>query len=72
MATTEPKKKKNRCPVCNKKMGLMPFECKCGKSFCILHKDPEAHNCTYDFKGKSKERLQGQLVKVEAEKVVAI
>ena len=52
MATTEPKKKKNRCPVCNKKMGLMPFECKCGKSFCILHKDPEAHNCTYDFKPK--------------------
>lgn len=66
------KKKKNRCPVCNKKMGLMPFECKCGKKFCILHKDPESHNCTYDFKGKSKERLTEQLVKVVADKVAVI
>ena len=74
MATTPEsnKKKKNRCPVCNKKMGLMPFECKCGKMFCILHKDPESHNCTYDFKGKSKERLGTQLVKVVADKVTAI
>ena len=35
MTTTEPKKKKNRCPVCNK--GLMPLDV--GKMFCILHKD---------------------------------
>ena len=35
-------KKKNRCPVCNKKMGLLPFECKCGKFFCIKHNiDPK-------------------------------
>ena len=53
-------------------MGLMPFECKCGKMFCILHKDPESHNCTYDFKGKSRERLGEQLVKVVADKVTAI
>ena len=33
--------------------------------FCF-DKDPEAHNCTYDFKGKSRERLGEQLVKVVA------
>jgi hypothetical protein len=65
-------KKKNRCPVCNKKMGLLPFECKCGKFFCIKHKDPEAHGCTFDFKGESKERLGEQLVKVVKCKVNAI
>ena len=70
--TTEPKKKKKRCPVCNKKMGLMPFECKCEKIFCILHKDPESHACEYDFKGKSRERLGEQLVKIVADKVTAI
>ena len=65
-------KKKNRCPVCNKKMGLLPFECKCGKFFCIKHKDPEAHNCTYDFKSESKDRLETQLVKVVNTKINAI
>ena len=64
--------KKNKCAHCRKKLGMMAFECKCGKMFCILHKDPEAHNCTYDFKGKSRERLGEQLVKVVADKVTAI
>tara|TARA_Y100000590_G_C14979807_1_gene735804 strand:+ start:204 stop:440 length:237 start_codon:yes stop_codon:yes gene_type:complete len=70
--TTSDKKKKNRCPICNKKMGLLPFECKCGKFFCIKHKDPESHDCTFDFKGKSKEKLEEQLVKVINTKINAI
>lgn len=65
-------KKKKRCSVCNKKLGLLPFECKCGKLFCIKHKDPEAHDCTYDFKSESKERLGEQLVKVVNCKINAI
>jgi AN1-type zinc finger protein 5/6 len=65
-------KKRKRCPVCNKKLGLLPFECKCGKLFCIKHKDPEAHDCTYDFKSESKERLGDKLVKVVNCKINAI
>tara|TARA_Y100000287_G_C13952079_1_gene224617 strand:- start:129 stop:350 length:222 start_codon:yes stop_codon:yes gene_type:complete len=68
----KPKTKKNRCPVCNKKMGLMPFECKCGKLFCIKHKDPEAHNCTYDYKTNSRIKLEEKLVKVVNQKIEAI
>ena len=65
-------KKKIRCPICNKKLGLLPFECKCGKLFCIKHKDPEAHGCTYDFKSESKEKLEEQLIKVVNSKINVI
>lgn len=38
------------CEGCNKKITVMKFTCKCGKDFCIKHKDPETHMCTFDFR----------------------
>nr|GEX34734.1 zinc finger A20 and AN1 domain-containing stress-associated protein 4 [Tanacetum cinerariifolium] len=43
-------KKRNRCHVCNKRVGLVPFLCRCGESFCGLHRMPEKHACKFDFK----------------------
>nr|GEX35174.1 zinc finger A20 and AN1 domain-containing stress-associated protein 9-like [Tanacetum cinerariifolium] len=42
-------KKRNRCHVCNKHVGLVPFSCRCGESFCGLHRMPEKHACKFDF-----------------------
>ncbi|GMY17981.1 zinc finger A20 and AN1 domain-containing stress-associated protein 5-like [Fagus crenata] len=41
---------KNRCKSCNKKVGLTGFECRCGNVFCGMHRYPEEHACTVDFK----------------------
>ena len=43
-----------RCPICKKKSHLS-FKCKCGKEFCIRHRYPEEHSCSYD---KVKEQLE--------------
>nr|GEY57911.1 putative zinc finger A20 and AN1 domain-containing stress-associated protein 8 [Tanacetum cinerariifolium] len=43
-------KKRNRCHVCSKHVGLVPFLCRCGKSFCGLHRMPEKHACKFNFK----------------------
>jgi hypothetical protein len=46
------------CSICNKKVGLLSFTCKCGdKIFCTQHRMPELHNCLFDFKKEHKERL---------------
>lgn len=66
------KKKKPRCVVCNKKLGLMVFTCQCNQLFCITHLQPELHNCKYDHKTKQKEELEKSLPKVTAEKVIKI
>ena len=49
------------CLGCKKKTKLMSFKCKCGKTFCIKHRLPETHNCTFtDFVNKDdlKEKLE--------------
>ncbi len=47
-----------KCNMCKKKVGLMPFKCKCQLEFCSLHRAPEDHECTYDFKKDAKEWLE--------------
>lgn len=66
------KAKKKRCPVCNKKLGLLPYTCKCGLDFCVSHIQPELHNCCYDHKKEAKDLLSSRLVKVVNEKVEKI
>ena len=44
--------KRNRCCVCKKKISVVDVlssTCKCGKTFCLNHRLPEKHTCTYDF-----------------------
>ena len=50
----EKKKKKMRCPICNKKIALMPYTCKCGGNFCVSHIQPELHNCEHVHSTDSK------------------
>ena len=56
-APSEPPKKKNRCSVCKKKVGLLGFECKCGRLLCSSHRTAEEHNCEFDYRAEGKKRL---------------
>jgi hypothetical protein len=47
----------NRCNMCNKKVGLLFFECKCHGKFCALHRYSEEHNCSYDFRTEEINKL---------------
>lgn len=49
-STTTNEKKKKRCDCCNKKIGFLGFECRCRRSFCSIHRYPETHDCTFDYK----------------------
>ena len=66
------KAKKKRCPICNKKLGLLPYTCKCGLDFCVSHIQPELHSCNYDHKTEAKDLLSSRLIKVVGEKVEKI
>ena len=61
--------KKKRCPVCNKKLKLVNFKCKCDKIFCALHRMPEQHNCLYDFKTEGRDKIRKDNPRVVAEKI---
>lgn len=59
----------NRCGRCNKKVGLMGFKCRCGKSFCGAHRYPESHNCTFDYKGAGRDAIAKANPVVKADKL---
>jgi predicted nucleic acid binding AN1-type Zn finger protein len=62
----------NRCGSCRKKLALTVFECRCKIRFCALHRAPEEHACTFDFKSHGLACLEKQLTKAVADKVERI
>ena len=62
-------KKKTRCSKCNKKLGLMPFDCKCGNLFCSKCRHPESHDCNFDFKAAAKEQILKENPVIKCNKV---
>jgi hypothetical protein len=47
----------NRCASCRKKVGLLGFPCRCGGTFCSLHRYAEKHACDFDFKAAGREKI---------------
>jgi len=64
--------KKERCWSCNKKVGLLGHECRCGYIFCSVHRYAEDHKCDYDFKENGRKYLTEQNPIVSAPKVPKI
>ena len=64
----------NRCPFdgCGKKLGLIPFKCRCEKEFCGIHRMPEKHSCSFDYKTLGRLFLEENNKKISFEKVIKI
>lgn len=63
------KKTKNRCQVCNKRVGLTGFECRCGGLYCGEHRYDTAHNCSFDYKTTGREELRKSNPQVISDKI---
>ncbi|XP_014211211.1 AN1-type zinc finger protein 6 [Copidosoma floridanum] len=65
-------KKKNRCAVCRKKVGLTGFECRCGGLFCSVHRYSDKHDCKFDYRGMGAQEIRRNNPVVVGEKVQKI
>uniref|UniRef100_A0A8C5PTU8 AN1-type zinc finger protein 6 n=1 Tax=Leptobrachium leishanense TaxID=445787 RepID=A0A8C5PTU8_9ANUR len=65
-------KKRNRCFMCRKKIGLTGFECRCGDMFCGTHRYSDVHNCPYDYKADAAEKIRKENPVVVGEKIQKI
>lgn len=59
----------NRCFCCKKKVGVMGFTCRCGSTFCGVHRYPEKHDCNFDFKSQGRDAIAKANPVVKANKV---
>uniref|UniRef100_A0AC35TTK3 AN1-type domain-containing protein n=1 Tax=Rhabditophanes sp. KR3021 TaxID=114890 RepID=A0AC35TTK3_9BILA len=51
------KKPTNRCHLCNKKVGLTGYSCRCGGIYCSSHRYDNTHACTYDYKSEERKQI---------------
>lgn len=61
--------KSNRCLCCSKKVGVMGFTCRCGSTFCGVHRYPEKHDCIFDFKGQGRDAIAKANPVVKGDKI---
>jgi len=47
----------SRCWTCNRKIGLLGFQCKCEYYFCSEHRYSDRHECAFDYKAQGKQLL---------------
>ncbi|KAI4300452.1 hypothetical protein L6164_033830 [Bauhinia variegata] len=59
----------NRCASCRKRVGLTAFKCKCGVTFCGVHRYPEKHGCGFDFKKVGREEIARANPMIKADKL---
>ena len=69
VAATATANKPNRCLMCRKRVGLTGFKCRCGTTFCGVHRYPEKHACTFDFKAVGREEIARANPIIKAEKL---
>jgi hypothetical protein len=62
---------KKRCANCHKS-SMIHFDCKCNKVLCINCRQYSTHDCTYDWRSATKDRLTQVLIKIEPSKVAKI
>ncbi|CAM6039863.1 unnamed protein product [Sphagnum compactum] len=58
----------NRCFSCNKRVGLTGFKCRCGNTFCSLHRYSDKHNCSFDYKTAGRDAISKANPVVKADK----
>ena len=68
------KTKKLRCSFegCRKKLSLLDLECKCKNKYCLIHRLPENHNCSFDFKTEGKISIKKNNPLVTNDKLIKI
>jgi predicted nucleic acid binding AN1-type Zn finger protein len=59
----------SKCAACGKASGILPFECRCKKFYCVKHRIPESHGCIFDYKSDGKRTLIETLTKISKNKI---
>lgn len=65
----QPKPPANRCTYCKKRVGLTGFKCRCGDTFCSMHRYSETHDCLFDYRKAGRESIRKENPVVKAEKI---
>jgi predicted nucleic acid binding AN1-type Zn finger protein len=66
------KKAKNRCSVCKVRVGVIGFPCRCGGTFCSVHRYANEHSCSFDYREHGQEEIRKNNPQIVGEKIQKI
>lgn len=72
LAAEAKKKTRNRCSVCKVKVGVIGFPCRCGGTFCSVHRYANEHACSFDYREHGQEEIRKNNPQVVGEKIQKI
>ena len=57
-------KKKKKCSYkeCSKKLTITDMPCRCKATYCILHRHPNSHECTFNYKDFDRKNLKNTII----------
>ncbi|EPS60034.1 hypothetical protein M569_14771 [Genlisea aurea] len=58
-----------RCVSCRKRVGLTGFTCRCGGTFCSVHRYSDKHECSFDYRSAGQEAIARANPLVKADKL---
>jgi AN1-type zinc finger protein 5/6 len=61
---------KLKCPVCGLNANYLGITCRCGQVYCMKHRQPEDHHCSFDYKNYDRTRLMKQMTQFQQPKVI--
>ncbi|CAM8960795.1 hypothetical protein QQ045_003851 [Rhodiola kirilowii] len=65
----KPKQGPTRCHSCRKRVGLTGFNCRCGSTFCSIHRYSDKHDCPFDYKNAGREAIAEANPVIKADKL---
>ncbi|VDN10706.1 unnamed protein product [Dibothriocephalus latus] len=65
-------KKRLRCLMCNKRVGLTGFGCRCGGLFCTLHRYSDTHDCSFNYRESGQADIRKANPQVVCSKITKI
>lgn len=52
-----------------KRVGPLPYACRCGFTFCKTHRLPELHSCDFNFKEQWQRQLRDSFPPILSKKI---
>ncbi|XP_009765432.1 zinc finger A20 and AN1 domain-containing stress-associated protein 6-like [Nicotiana sylvestris] len=72
-AMKRPREANRCCGIgCRRKVGLLPFRCRCGEVFCSEHRYSDRHDCSYDYKAAGRDAIARENPVVKAAKILKV
>ena len=58
-----------RCTVCDRRLPIVPVQCRCRAPLCRRHVAPEQHGCSFDYRAEGRALVRQRNPRIRPEQL---